>query len=362
MEETKDTSVNSGVHTNIGMDFQKNCTIYLFLDSYDKFKKSKYFIILEHLEDIVFGFLDNADKLIEIETYQAKKNTNKWTLNSLLEIIKKISKTSRQIQLDKHDKSEKFSQKNYFATNNSIDLKCSVKGKNHNKVINEACHTIKYRDLDINLKNKICKGNKDVTFSKDDILNFNTLYFKFIDLSRTPKSQLEQLIGKFNAVFGDSIVDHKAALYTFILHLKGIESTLNQSNKAELCDSTKRIESNQIQDIINILTTKKMAYDFWRKKGDGICEQLKVSMFDVTTFELHYQNSFDKFKDLNESEHRKIHSFITENKSIFKHHYTDKGCISAIVAEFNKTKSTTLGNLQLKAIISAAYVEVKNTQ
>ncbi len=362
MNDQIDTNVNSGVQTNIGMDFQKHCTIYLFLDNYEKFESSKYFIILEHHEDIIFGFLNTANDLIEIETYQAKKSTNKWTLNGLLEIIKKISQTSQQIDLDKHGKSKSFSQKNYFATNNSIELKCSVKGVKYKKTVNESCHTLKYSNLDKNIKNKICKGNKDVKFTEGDLSTFETLYFKYIDLSRTPKAQIEQLIGKFNSVFGDSITDHKAALYTFISYLKEVESTFNQSDIANLGDKTKRIESHRIRKVIDILTTKKKAFDFWRRKGDEICEKINISMFDVKIFELHYQNSFDNFKDLHESEHRRIHKFVLDNDSIFKNNYTDKDCISSFIDEFNKNKTTTFGEIQLKATIAAAYVEAKYTQ
>ena len=78
-------------------------------------------------------------------------------------------------------------------------------------------------------------------------------------------------------------------------------------------------------------------------------------------FELHYENSFDKFKDINESEHNKIFDFVVNNKSIFKSHFTDRACIASYHSKFNRERSTTLSELQLKAVIAAAYIEVKNT-
>lgn len=185
--------------------------------------------------------------------------------------------------------------------------------------------------------------------------------FKYIDISRTPKAQLEQLHGKFISVFGDSIIDHKAALDTFLYHLKEIESTFNQGNIAKLKDSSKRIESSEISNILNILTTKKLAFEFWRQKGELICQNLGISLFDINTFKLHFLNSFDEFKDLNESEHRKIYSFIVDNKQVFSNHYTDNDCIVAFYNEFNMKKSTTLRDIQLKAAVSAAYIEIKST-
>lgn len=360
--------VNSGVQVNIGMEFQKNCTVYLFLEKYEELKNSQYFIILEHVEDIIFGFINDTDKLTKIETYQAKKSTNKWTLNDLLEIIKKITDTSQRVLDDNHQKAESFYQQNYFATNNTIELKCKIKNQKNDyatNIINEANNTLRYLELDQRIRDKISigrnKGKNKVIFGKNNISNLETLYFKYIDLSRTPKSQSEQLRGKFQTVFGDRIVDYDAALKILLRSLTEIESTLNQGNFARLSDKSKRIESSKINTIINILTTKKLAYDFWRKKGDEICEALNVSIYDSNTCKMHYENSFDEFKDLNASEHRKIYNFIRENKSILKEYSTDAKCILAFFKEFNKKKSTTLGALQLKATISAAYIEMRNT-
>lgn len=123
MTENLNNNVNSGVQTNVGMEFQKHCTLYLFLDKYEQLKSERYFIILEHLEDIVFGYLDENEILTKIETYQAKKSTNKWVLSGLFEIIKKIAETSQAILNDTHPKGNGFTQQNYFATNHTVEIK-----------------------------------------------------------------------------------------------------------------------------------------------------------------------------------------------------------------------------------------------
>lgn len=362
MRTKNNPEVNAGVHTNLGMDFQKNCTIYLFLEKYNELKNQRYFIILEHLEDIIFGFLENQTELSKIETYQAKKSPSKWTLNSkVLEIIKKITLTSQSILDDPHPKTKEFLQENYFATNNTIELQCVTKKKKYVCNVNESNDNCKYVNLDKDLKDKIGRGNKNVTFTADNISNLETLSFIYIDLARTTKSQWEQLNGKFSFIFKDSILDHKAALSAFYYALHEVETTFNQGNVAFLNDNKKRIESAQIEQILKILTTKKLAYEFWRKKGEQICKELNITLYNTKTFELHYLNSFDKFKDIKEGEHNKIYNFTLNNKHIFNSYLTDIDCIIGFVDAFNKEKSTTLSDLQLKATIAAAYFEIKDT-
>ncbi|WP_417195381.1 hypothetical protein [Bizionia sp.] len=359
MSNNTNPEVNAGVHANVGMDFQKNCTIYLFLENYHSLKNQRYFIILEHLEDIVFGFL-NRDELIKIETYQAKKSTSKWSISGVLEIVKKITETSQAILNDPHPKSNNFLQENFFATNNTIELKCKVDKQNYTCTVNETNELNTYSSIDKEIKNKLEQGNKNISFTTENIKNLDTLTFRFIDLGRNTKSQLNQLNGMFVSTFGDSIVDHKAALETFYFALEKIEREFNQKNIAVLNDNKKRIESSEIASIINILTNKKLAYDFWREKGEEICEELNISIFDAKTFELHYENSFDKFKDINESEHQKIYDYIKNNQGIFQTHSTDRACISSFLSSFKREKSSTLLELQLKAAIAAAYIEIKN--
>ncbi|QEC51972.1 hypothetical protein EDD80_11830 [Anseongella ginsenosidimutans] len=354
--------VNAGVHANIGMDFQKNCAIYLFLESYNDLKDQRYFIIIEHLEDIIFGFLNNEAELSRIQTYQAKKSSSKWATNALLKIIHKITETGQSILDDPHPKAGDFFQDNHFATNNSIEFKCRVNSQSFTCTVNESSVTQRYVDLDQNIKDKLLRGNREVTFTQQSIANLDTIVFKFIDLGRTPKAQREQLEGMFRTVFGNRIEDHKAAYETLYYALAEIERKFNQGGVAKLADNRKRIESTTIEPIIGILTKKKLAFNFWREKGQGIREELNVSLYDSPAFDLHYQNSFDKFKDINESEHKKIFAFVAENKDLLREHTTDRACIIGFLRKFNDEKSSTLSDLQLKAAIAAAFVEVKNTE
>ncbi len=355
------TNVNSGVQANTGMNFQKNCAIYLFLERYEDIKDEKYFIILEHQDDIIFGYLSDENSLKTVETIQAKKSTNKWTLNSLIEIIKKIALSSQDVLNDNYPKTDSFYQKNYFTTNNTIELKGQNNNTKYNTIINEENANVSFSNLDHAVKTKILQGNKNVTFTKNDISNLENFHFHFIDIGRTSKAQREQLIGKFRTVFGNRITDHIAALDTLTFRLNEIECTFNQGDSANLSDFSKRIESSEINEIIDTLTSKKLAYDFWRSKKDEVCQSLQINIFDRDLFEFHYISSFDKFKDLNESEHRKINTFVKDNKEILKRYYTDKECINALYSDFNTTKSTTLSGIQLKAAISAAYLETINS-
>lgn len=360
MTSDYNSEVNAGVHNILGTNFQKICTIYLFLEKYKELKNQRYFIALEHHEDIVFGYLDSESKLSKIETYQAKKSTSKWTLNDCLEVIKKIAETSQSILDDPEPKTNNFAQENYFATNNTIELNCKIMGINYKCTVNESNEHFKYTDLNQNIKNKII-GNESIKFTTENVLNLESLHFRYMDLSRTSKAQLNQLIGNFSNVFGESILDYKAALYTFYNELNIIESELNQGGVAILKDRKKRIESTEVNNILNILTSKKLAFEFWRNKSEGLCEELDISVSNRDSFKLHYENSFDKFKDIKESEHRKILNFVINNKQILDNHTTDKACVSGFLQAFKKEKSSTLLDLQLKAIITAAYFEIRSS-
>ena len=359
MTLNNDMYVNSGVHANTGMDFQKYCAIYIFLENYKKLNTQKYFIILEHLEDIVFGFLDDQNDLVKVETYQAKKSSNKWTIGeSSLNIIQKITKTAQSIVDDPHPKSSVFSQENFFATNNVIELSYKIDKKTHTQIVNESNDVYKYFHLCDELKQKICNGHKFVSFSEENINNLDTLHFKYIDLAKKSSSQKQQLQGMFENVFGKSINDYKAALDTFIYKLKQIETTFNQGNLALLSDSSKRLECEDINVFLSILTTKNKAYDFWRDRCDELCNALNVTIFDRSAFELNYLISFDLFKDKKESEHQKILNFVKGDVSVLKTYTSDALCIKALVDSFRVKKTTVLSDIQFKSAIAAAYIEV----
>lgn len=348
---------NSGVQANVGFDFQRNTCIYVFLEKYSSIKNQDYFIMLEHYDDIVFGFLNPNGELSEVTTYQAKKSGTPWTTNSVYEIIDKITKAGIEIIKDSFPKTTDYKQSQHFITNSTIalDYKCLTTNKSKKILINETRETVSYLNLVNDCQNSLKKGNAKITFDKNQFLHFDNLNFSFIDLGRNTKSQLELLTGKFRSVFGNRIIDHTAARDTLIFHLKEIESTFNQGDVPTLSDKHKKIESSEIEKILNILTTKNLALEFCRKKADRICEELSINVLDAMSFELDFENSLEEFKDLKQGEHQKIIRFIESKKSIFNSFISDVLCIKELFNMFLKEYNSTLNHRQLKASISAGY-------
>lgn len=348
---------NSGVQANVGFDFQRNTCIYIFLEKYDILKDLNYFIMLEHYDDIVFGFLNLNNELSEITTYQAKKSSKVWTTNQLYEIIQKICKSGIELLKDDLKKSLDYNQSHHFITNNtiSIDYKCTASNKKKKIYINETNESLKYSTLNPDCQDSLMKGNNEIQFNSDQLSHFQNLNFSYIDLGRNTKSQLELLTGKFKSVFGKSIVDHTAARDTIIHHLKEIESTYNQDDIPKLSDAKKKIDSSKINEILNVITTKNLALELCRKKADKICHELSINVFDAMTFELDFENSLDKFKDLRQGEHQKIIQFIENKKKIFLNYTNDVLCIKELYDLFIKERNSTLSQLQIKAAISAGY-------
>lgn len=348
---------NSGVQANVGFDFQRNTCIYVFLDKYAIIKSQEYFIMLEHYDDIVFGFLNSNGELSQVTTYQAKKSSKVWTTNQVYKIIQKISNSGIEILKDSLKKSTDYIQSQHFITNNTIalDYQCSTEKKTKKIYVNESNESINYASLNSDCQNSLKKGNSEIKFDNEQIDHFKNLNFTYIDFGRKTKSQLELLRGKFETVFGKSIIDHTAARDTLIFHLKEIESTYNQGDIPKLSDKHKRLESAKIDIILNTLTTKNLALDFCRKKAEKICEELSINVLDAMSFELDFENSLDEFKDLKQGEHQKIIRFIEKKKSIFSNFTNDVLCIKELYNLFLKEQNSTLNSLQLKASMAAGY-------
>lgn len=348
---------NSGVQANVGFDFQRNTCIYVFLDNYIGLKNQEYFIMLEHYDDIVFGLLNTNGELSQVTTYQAKKSSTVWTTNQVYEIIQKISNSGIEMLKDNIDKSSDYKQSQYFISNNTIalDYICSTEKKTKKVYVNETNESIAYPSLNIDCQNSLKKGNSDIKFDSEQIGHFENLNFTYIDLGRNTKSQLELLRGKFETVFGKSIIDHTAARDTLIFHLKEIESTYNQGDIPKFSDKHKRLESAKIESILNTLTTKNLALDFCRKKAEKICDELSINVLDAMSFELYFENSLDEFKDLKQGEHQKIIRFIENKKSIFSDFTNDVLCIKELHSLYLKEQNSTLNSIQLKASMAAGY-------
>jgi hypothetical protein len=353
---------NSGVQANVGFDFQRNTCIYVFLDNYNALKKQEYFIMLEHYDDIVFGILNSKGELSQVTTYQAKKSSTVWTTNKVYEIIQKISNSGIEMLKDTITKSLDYKQSQHFITNNTIalDYRCLTDKKTKKVYINETNESVAYTSLNVDCQNALKKGNKSVKFDNQQIDHFKNLNFNYIDLGRNTKSQLELLRGKFETVFGKSIIDHTAARDTLIFHLKEIESAYNQGENSKFNDKHKRLESAKIDTILNILFTKNLALDFCRKKVEKICEELSINVFDAMSFELDFENSLDEFKDLKQGEHQKIIRFIESKKSVFSDFTNHALCIKELYRLFLKEQNSALSSLQLKAAMAAGYFLILN--
>ncbi len=361
----KNKSINAGVHTGTGIDFQKYCAIYVLLDNYHSIKAKQYFIILEHHDDLVFGYLTPTGKLELIEAYQAKKSSSEWGISKLYEILKKIVCNGNSLRVDTIQKEENYSHNLHFITNNTISLKVvkTLKPKREEITcyINEEDHTVGYPSLDdiiktdIETKLKSLLDSGELAFLKE----LDHVSLRYVDLAKTSKSQHQQLVGMFGDVFGKSVHDHKAAIDLLLKAFKDSESTFNQGGAARLDDSTKRVESAKINEILNVITSKTKAYDLWRKKDEGISDKLGLSLADQSNFKIHFENSFDEFKDLTQTEHQKILSFVNANVNELNNFIKDEDCIKHIYDKFKSSHNSQLSELQIKAAIFAAYIEIK---
>ncbi len=191
-------ATNAGVHTNIGMDFQKNCALFILLEKYLTIKDKHYFIILEHYDDIIFGFLNDRKKLERIEAFQVKKSAGAWRLSQLYEIIKKIIDNGVQLRGDPIVKSKGYIQTQYFGTNDNISIKLKEKKIEYGELVNETNSDVSFISLDKkvqdDLRNKLSTKHSCLKIVLDELDNLN---FKFIDLGKKSESQRQQLIGSF---------------------------------------------------------------------------------------------------------------------------------------------------------------------
>lgn len=359
MEEQNKT-VNAGVHGSTGLEFQKHCALHFLFEKYEKLKDKKYFICLEHHDDFLFCYQTSDEIISSIEAYQAKKSSTQWTLSKeMYELIKKMMEVGLALNADGMPKSDNYKHNLAFVTNNSIKL---VGGKNDKKItmtVNESNNKIKFVDLHTEISNKIKTEvgkliNKDLTACSQ----LDNITLGYIDFPKTGRMQKNCLIGEFKKIFGNKVNDHEAAVETLLLLFREVENTLNQGNIAKLMDESKRIDSQKINNAIEIITTKKMAFELWRDEKKEICNKLNIKITERNSFELDFDNCFDRFKDLKQVEHLKILNFVEERNKL--HIFTDEvDCIQALYKEFNKNKSSQLSELNIKAAVYAAYIEVR---
>ncbi|MCG9732348.1 DUF4297 domain-containing protein [Shewanella sp. Isolate13] len=363
-----DKSVNAGVTAQQGFALQRNMALFVILDNFkDKFEGAKYFVSLEHLEDIVFCFLNDHGHAVKAETYQSKKKANgSWRINkSLAEIIVKILKTGKSLESDPHPKCPNYDHTLYFSTNSTVELETKVKNSSKggssetfSENINELNSEVEFNALDEKLKEAIKKSLNQYDQFDEEILSeeLNNLRFLFVNLTRVNKEQENQLKGKLDEVFTNKINDPKAALESLFKIFKTVELTYNQKNIARLSDKSKQVCSQDINKAIDIITTKSKAFDYWREQKSAISKKIGIKPFEKETFEMKFTLAFELFKSKDETEHQKILSFVKLNYQTCSS-YAEEDCVDELIEKFLYSNSSNLDKDTLKATVYAAYFE-----
>jgi hypothetical protein len=355
------SSVNSGVHTSTGIEFQKHCALFLLFEKYPTIKEQKYFICLEHHDDFLFCYLTPTDIITSIDAYQSKKASGQWTMGkNLSEILKKLTQVGLDLLADTHPKDPQYSHNLRFITNDAISLNCGKRKNPKKLLINAGNNNIKFLDIDSDIQQNILNGlQKQAVTASDQVAELDKLSLLYVDLPKTARSQKDNLVGQFQRIFGSNVNDPSAAVDALLLLFRGIENTLNQENVAKLLDKSKRLESSEIAKAMKILTTQAKAYDLWRQRGDDIAQKLSISVFERDRFKLQFQNSLDLFKDLKQKEHQSILKYVQQNKARWFHHINEVACIEDIYNCFKAEKSSNLNEFELKAAIYAGYLEIR---
>ena len=345
---------NSGVDGASGYEFQKHCALYIFLEQYEEIKDKKYFICLEHYEDFLFCYLTRDELIEKIETYQAKKSSKKWTMNNstFKDIVKKILQVGNDLKNDQTLKTINYTHNLHFSSNYEISLTKKIQKKTIENIINERNEIVKYNDLYKEIQDELL-DLVDVN-TKNEI---NNLSFKYIDLNKTHQMQERVLVGMFNNIFGEKVRNHKASVLTLLSLFRDVENTLNQKNIISLMDKSKRVDSEQINRALNIITTKQKAFEDWKEKKNIYAPLLKISTMERNNFELHFENAFDYLKDLKQTEHQKIFNFV--RKIDLSNCYTDEDSLKLIIDDFKLTNSTQFDDLTVKATILASYIQIR---
>jgi len=350
---------NSGVHASSGFSFQRNCALFWYLENFQQFANKKFFLCLEHHDDFLFCFYNDRDELEMVESFQAKQSGNKWGLTSeMIDIVLKILKSGEALIQDPMPKTQGYFHSLNLITNNSIVFSVKIGKSNTQISINEANCSQTFDSMHDDLKNKIISDVQSID-QNAPVSELSNLLFRFCDLPRTQKKQKEQLIGSFVNLFRNSVVDPVAAVDTLLALFQDVELVLNQGRNPKLLDSSKRIDYLKFNAAIDVITSQQKAYELWRKKGDLLAKSLQITISERKDFELELQNCFDYFKDPSFIEHCAILEFVKTNATILSQFVTDEECIDFLLQIFKASRSSQLLEIQQKAAIVAAYIEVR---
>lgn len=354
-------AINAGVHGSTGTEFQKHCALYLLFENYNNLKDKKYFICIEHYDDFLFCYQTEDEVISSIDSYQAKKSSEQWGMSDLYELLKKMTDVGISLHKDSMPKLDDYKHNLEFITNNSIQLDNGLKKPNRKSItINESNNRMKFNNIHVEISSKIEKGIKKLLANDSkNLTELTNISLAYIDFPKKSAGQKDSLVGQFNRIFGDRVVDHRAAVDALLLLFRDVENTLNQGNVAKLMDESKRVNSTKINNAIDLITQKKMAFDLWRNEEKEICKNMKITIKEKNEFKSNFINSFDRFKDAEQVEHKKILSFVIENRHVMDNFYSDIDCILELHQLFKRNVSSQLSDLSIKAAICAAYIEIR---
>lgn len=345
---------NSWIQAITWFDFQKNCAVYLFLKDYDNLIWKEFFIYLEHLDDFIFSIKDDEWNVNEVRIFQSKKSSSVWKISDLLEILEKLLQTNNSLKTDHSIKrSSQYFQESSFITNNEIKLevwKMKV-------VINETKEKCWIKELDLSIKQKFIDGMTSV-----DLSNIDDIYFAFIDLPRTSEQQKLTLVWMLNRLFKNEINDPEAALDTLLELFRVAEHEYNQWWIIDWDNPNKRVNSSQIKEWLDIINTKKKAYELWRSEKKDLTKVLEIPLKDRNKFESIFLENFDRFKDITQVEHNKIFEFVKEQVDSNESVFDEVDLIKLIYDKFISETYSPLSELEIKSIIFSAIIEILNKQ
>jgi hypothetical protein len=365
MDLKNKAAVNAGVHGSTGIEFQKHCALYFLFEKYKDIKDRKYFICIEHYDDFLFCYQTNGELISSIDSYQAKKSSVEWTLGQdLYELLRKMTEVGLSLHADSMLKEVDYVHNLEFITNNSIKLSNGnrAKGKNKSMTVNDTNSRLKFIDLDKEISSRIETEIKKILGKDlDGLKELNNVSMAYIDFPKKSLDQKDYLVGHFNRIFGEKVSDHRAAVDALLLLFRDVENTLNQGNIVKLMDKSKRVSYVSINEAIDVITTKKMAFDLWRNEEKEVCKNLEIAIPDKVNFKLNFNDSFDRFKDQEQVEHQKILSFVKDNSNMMYNFTVEIDCIQKLYEKFRKDISSQLSDLSIKAAIYAAFIEVRET-
>src|SRR6195952_3214433 len=172
-------SVNAGTHNAVGIEFQKHCALYILFSNYNQLKSKKYFICIEHYDDVLFCLQGDANEITHIEGYQVKKSSDKWGLTqAFYEILAKLARTGTALENDQIPKSASYEHTLQFLTNHAIALlhKQQKPLPAISELVNESNSPVKFANLPKEIK---------------DVLNQNIELY--LDPDKAPLDQVENI-------------------------------------------------------------------------------------------------------------------------------------------------------------------------